>query len=400
MKTEDLGITGMTCAACAIAVERSVKKLEGVVSAAVNPATEKLTVEYDETLVGDNALKASIEKAGYGVAQPSAAKTVVIPVRGMTCAACSAAIERALRKLAGVTSASVNLTTEKATIVYDPALVRVSALKNAITAAGYTPLDVEVTAANVDEDAQRKAQETRSLWQRFIVSALFAAPLLYLAMGSMIPWLGWRIPSWLSPMDFPLRYALVEIGLVIPCIAAGYRFYIVGFRAIWHRAPNMDSLIAMGTSAAILYSTYSTWRIAQGSFDAVGELYFETAGVILTLILLGKSLESVSKGRTSQAIKKLMNLAPKTAIVVQGDREVELPVAEVEVGDIIRVRPGEKVPVDGEVMTGATSIDESMLTGESIPVEKHPGDKVVGASINGNGSITFRATHVGADTVL
>ncbi len=225
-------------------------------------------------------------------------------------------------------------------------------------------------------------------------------PPFYLAMGPMVPRLGWRIPSWMSPMDFPLRCALVEIALVIPSIAAGYRFYIVGFRAIWHRAPNMDSLIAMGTSAAILYSVYSTWRIAQGSFGAVEELYFETAGVIVTLILLGKSLESVSKGRTSQAIKKLMGLAPRTAIVVQGDHEVELPVAEVEVGDVIRVRPGEKVPVDGEVMTGATSIDESMLTGESIPVEKHSGDKVVGASINGNGSITFRATRVGADTVL
>jgi Cu+-exporting ATPase len=400
LKTKDLGITGMTCAACAVAVERSVKKLDGVVSAAVNPATEKLTVEYDEARVDDAALKASVEKAGYGVAQASAVKTVVIPVRGMTCAACSAAIERALRKLAGVTSASVNLTTEKATVVYEPSIVRMSALKAAITAAGYTPLDVEVAAASVDEDAARKTQETRSLWQRFIVSALFAVPLLYLAMGPMIPWLGWRIPAWLSPMDFPLRYALVEMALVIPSIAAGYRFYIVGFRAIWHRAPNMDSLIAMGTSAAILYSVYSTWRIAQGSFGSVGDLYFETAGVILTLILLGKSLESVSKGRTSQAIKKLMGLAPRTAIVVQGDHEVELPVAEVEAGDLIRVRPGEKVPVDGEVVAGATSIDESMLTGESIPVEKHPGDKVVGASINGNGSITFRATHVGADTVL
>src|SRR5450830_464744 len=172
MKTKDLEITGMTCAACAIAVERSVKKLDGVASAAVNPATEKLTVEYDETLVDDKVLKASIEKAGYGVAQPSGAKTVVIPVCGMTCAACSAAIERALRKLASVTSASVILTTEKSTNAYDPALLRVSALKQAITGAGYPPLDVDVTAANVDEDAQRKAQETRSLWQRFIVSAL------------------------------------------------------------------------------------------------------------------------------------------------------------------------------------------------------------------------------------
>ncbi|MHB8070749.1 MAG: heavy metal translocating P-type ATPase [Candidatus Cryosericum sp.] len=400
MKTSDMKITGMTCAACSIAVERSVRKVQGVASAAVNPATEKLTVQYDESLVGEADLVASIEKAGYGVAASPALKTVVIPVRGMTCASCVAAIERAVRKLAGVASVSVNLTTEKATIAYDPSVVRLSALKNAITAAGYTPLDVEVTAVNVDEDAKRKARETRSLWQRFIVSAIFAFPLLYLAMGPMVPWLGWRIPSWLSPMDFPLRYALVEIALVIPSIAAGYRFYIVGFRAIWHRAPNMDSLIAMGTSAAILYSLYSTWRIAQGSLGAVQEMYFETAGVILTLILLGKSLESVSKGRTSQAIKKLMGLAPRTAIVVQGDREVELPVAEVEVGDLIRVRPGEKVPVDGDVVTGATSIDESMLTGESIPVEKHPGDKVVGASINGNGSITFRATHVGADTVL
>ncbi|MHB8107680.1 MAG: heavy metal translocating P-type ATPase [Candidatus Cryosericum sp.] len=390
----------MTCAACSVAVERSVRKVQGVSSAAVNPATEKLTVQYDESLVGEADLVASIEKAGYGIAASPASKTVVIPVRGMTCAACSSAIERVLRKTPGVTGASVNLATEKATVVYNPSLVRVSALKRAITAAGYTPLDVEVAASTVDEDAKRKTQETRSLWQRFIVSALFAFPLLYLAMGPMVPWLGWHIPSWLSPMDFPLRYALVEIALVIPSIAAGYRFYIVGFRAIWHRAPNMDSLIAMGTSAAILYSLYSTWRISQGSLGAVQEMYFETAGVILTLILLGKSLESVSKGRTSQAIKKLMGLAPRTAIVVQGDQEVELPVSEVEVGDLIRVRPGEKVPVDGDVVTGATSIDESMLTGESIPVEKHPGDKVVGASINGNGSITFRATHVGADTVL
>jgi Cu+-exporting ATPase len=400
METKDLGITGMTCAACAIAVERSVKKVDGVVSAVVNPATEKLTVQFDASRVGDGAIAAAVVKAGYGIAQEQAAKTVVIPVRGMTCAACSAAIERSLRKLPGVESASVNLATEKATVVYDASAVRVSGLKRAITAAGYTPLDIDVAAPTTDEDAERKARETKSLWQRFILSAVFAAPLLYLAMGAMVPWLGWRIPSWLSPMDFPLRYALVELALVIPSIGAGYRFYTVGFRAIWHHAPNMDSLIAMGTSAAVLYSLYSVWRIATGSFGAVEEMYFETAGVIITLILLGKSLESVSKGRTSQAIKKLMGLAPKTAIVVQGDQEVELPVAEVEMGDIIRVRPGEKVPVDGVVVSGSTSIDESMLTGESIPVEKHEGDRVVGASINGNGSITFRTTHVGADTVL
>jgi Cu+-exporting ATPase len=398
--TEELGISGMTCTACATAVERSVRKLDGVVSAVVNPATEKLTVQYDASRTNSDSIASAVVGAGYGVVQQPAAKTAVIPVRGMTCASCSAAVERALRKLTGVQSASVNLATEKATVTYDPSLVRVSALKRAITAAGYTPLDVEVAAGSVDRDAERKAQETRSLWQRFALSALFAAPLLYLAMGPMVPWLGWRLPAWLNPMEVPLRYALVELALVIPSVGAGYRFYAVGFKAIWHRAPNMDSLIAMGTSAAVLYSLYSIWRIAAGTFAAVEQLYFETAGVIITLILLGKSLESVSKGRTSQAIKKLMGLAPKTAIVVQGDQDVELPVAEVEAGDVIRVRPGEKVPVDGVVISGSTAVDESMLTGESIPVEKHQGDKVVGASINGNGSITFRATHVGADTVL
>jgi len=400
MKTKDVGITGMTCSACALAVERSVKKLPGVASATVNPATEKLTVVYDESQVAEKDVAASVVGAGYGVVLEATTKSVVIPVRGMTCASCVAAIERAVRKLAGVTSVSVNLATERADITYDPAVVRLSAIKQAITNAGYTPLDVEVAAASVDDDAERKRKDTQLLWRKFVTSAFFAVPLLYLAMAPMVPWLGLRIPMWLDPMQYPLRYALVEIALVIPSVIAGYRFYTVGFRAIWHRSPNMDSLIAMGTSAAILYSLYSTWRIAMGSMDAVMNLYFETAGVILTLILLGKSLESVSKGRTSQAIKKLMGLAPKTAVVIQGDKEVELPVAEVEVGDLIRVRPGEKVPVDGVVVTGSTSVDESMLTGESIPVEKRPGDKVIGASINGNGSMTFTATRVGADTVL
>ncbi len=400
VKTKDVGITGMTCSACALAVERSVKKLPGVSSATVNPATEKLTVVYDESQVADTDLKASIVGAGYGVVEQVTTKSVVIPVRGMTCASCVAAIERAVRKLAGVTSVSVNLATERANVVYDPAVVRLSVIKQAITNAGYTPLDVEVTAATGDDDAERKRKDTQLLWRKFISSAVFAVPLLYLAMAPMIPWLGLRVPMWLEPMQFPLRYALVEIALLVPSIVAGFRFYTVGFRAIWHRSPNMDSLIAMGTSAAILYSLYSTWRIATGSMDAVHDLYFETAGVIITLILLGRSLESVSKGRTSQAIKKLMGLAPRTAVVIQGDKEVELPVAEVEVGDLIRVRPGEKIPVDGVVVTGSTSVDESMLTGESIPVEKGPGDKVIGASINGNGAVTFTATRVGADTVL
>jgi Cu+-exporting ATPase len=212
--------------------------------------------------------------------------------------------------------------------------------------------------------------------------------------------LGWPLPKALDPMDFPLFYALVQIGLTIPVIIAGYRFYTVGFKAIMRRSPNMDSLIAMGTSAAVLYSLYSTYRISLGDFMSVENLYFETAGVIIALILLGKSLEAVTKGRTSEAIKKLMGLAPKTAIVMQDDKEIEIPIEEVEVGDIIVVKPGSKIPVDGEVVDGHTAIDESMLTGESIPVEKKSGDKVFAASINKTGSIKFKATKVGSDTAL
>lgn len=397
IKTAQLRINGMTCAACAQASERAVKKLPGIEEAAVNFATEKLLVKFEDEKLGLAEIKAAVSKAGYEAVEDQAKKEVTIPVGGMTCASCSAAVERAIRKLPGTASVSVNLATEKALVSYDPALLRLSEIKQAIAKAGYTSLAIEPGAAAVDEHKAAKEREIRTLWTKFIVSAIFSVPLLYIAMGAM---LGWPLPAAIDAMNYPLRYALLEILLVIPVIAAGYRFYVVGFKAILHRSPNMDSLIAMGTSAAVLYSVYSVFGIAGGNFRAVESLYFETAGVIITLILLGKSLEAVSKGRTSESIKKLMGLQPKTATVIQNGAEVELPIGEVEEGDIIRVRPGEKIPVDGEVVGGRTAVDESMLTGESMPVEKEVGDKVIGASINKNGSITFRATKVGADTVL
>ncbi len=325
-------------------------------------------------------------------------REVTIPVGGMTCASCSAAVERAVRKLPGIQTASVNLATEKAFIHYDPNAVRLSEIKGAIKKAGYEPLAMEaVSAAKIDEHTAAKAREIRSMWTKFIVSAAFSLPLLYIAMGHM---LGWPLPAALHPMDYPLRFALIQIALVIPPIVAGRRFYTVGTRALLHGSPNMDSLIAMGTSAAILYSLFSVTRIAGGHFGAVEELYFETAGIIITLILLGKTLEAVSKGRTSESIKKLMGLKPKTATVLQDGREIELPIDEVEPGDILLVRPGERVPVDGMVLGGASAVDESMLTGESIPVDKGPGDKVTGGTINKNGALTFKAERVGADTAL
>lgn len=399
MQQQSLKINGMTCAACATRIEKVTGRLPGVAQASVNFAADKLLIAFDEQAVSLARIQEAISKAGYEAVLDTAEKQVTIPIGGMTCAACSARIEKGLGKMAGVSSAAVNLATEKATVHYDPAIVRISQLKAEITRLGYTPLETQVSA-NVDTDRLRKQKDIRTLWTKFIVSASFSVPLLYLAMGAMLWWLRFPIPVFLNPMQYPLAYALAQIILVTPVIVAGYRFYVVGFRAIWQRSPNMDSLIAMGTSAALIYSLISTIGIVRGDFAAVDHLYFETAGVIITLILLGKSLEAVSKGKTSEAIKKLMGLAPKTALVLQNGQEVTLPVDEVEVGDVIIVRPGEKIPVDGEVSAGATAIDESMLTGESIPVEKNPGDKVYAASLNGNGLIRFRATKVGADTAL
>jgi len=396
MKRESYKINGMTCAACAKAVERAVKKLDGTDDAAVNIATDKLILTYDEAKIKPADIKDAVAKAGYEALEEKNTKEINMPVEGMTCAACAKSIERAVGKLPGVETVSVNFATEKANVRYNPTDLRMSEIKQAIAKAGYRALEIE-NKDRVDGDKLRKQREIRTLWTKFIVSAVFAVPLLYIAMGAM---LGWPLPEALAPMDYPMRYALTEILLVIPVIIAGSRFYTVGFRAILHRSPNMDSLIAMGTSAAILYSLYSTYRISIGDHMYVEDLYFETAGVIITLILLGKSLEAVSKGRTSEAIKKLMGLTPKTAVVIQGDKEIELPIEEVEAGDIIAVKPGSKIPVDGEVIEGLTAIDESMLTGESIPVEKKPGDKVYAASINKTGSISFKATKVGSDTAL
>ena len=235
------------------------------------------------------------------------------------------------------------------------------------------------------------------MWTKFIFSAVFSIPLLYLAMGHMV---GLPIPNALNPTYYPFRFALAQLLLTIPVIIAGYKFYTVGFPALIRKSPNMDSLVALGTSAAIIYGLFAIYKISQGEKHFAHDLYFESAGIIITLILLGKTLETVSKGKTSEAIKKLMGLAPKIATVIHDGVEIEIPINEVEVGDIIIVKPGEKIPVDGTVTEGYTSVDESMLTGESIPVEKTMGDKVTGGSINKNGSIRFRAEKVGKDTVL
>jgi Cu+-exporting ATPase len=396
MVEKSLKIEGMTCAACAKAVERASKKLKGVTEANVNFATEKLNISFDETVVSIPEIQAAIEKAGYKALTESSAKT--LKIEGMTCAACAKAVERATRKLEGVVESNVNYATEKLNISYDPSKVRVSEIKKAIEKAGYKALEEEVT---VDADKERKEKEIKLLWKKFIISAIFTVPLLIITMGHMFgeP-IGFKLPQFIDPMIYPRAFGIVQLILVLPVVLTGYKFFTVGFKALFMRSPNMDSLIAIGTSAAFLYGIFAIIQIYAGNIDYAYDLYFEAAGVILTLITLGKYLEAVTKGKTSEAIKKLMGLAPKTAIIIKDGKEVEIAIEEVEVGDVIIVKPGEKMPVDGEVVEGMTSVDESMLTGESIPVEKNIGDKIIGASINKNGTIRYKATRVGKDTAL
>jgi Cu+-exporting ATPase len=399
MESQVLSIRGMTCAACAQRIEKTVRKLSGIEQANVNLASEKLFVEYDAASLALPDIKAAVTKIGYEVAERTDHSRITIPIGDMSCAACAQRVEKAIGKVDGVVSVAVNFATEKATVSYDPARARVALIKAAIEKAGYKALEVSKTDA-ADEDRARKQKEIKTLWTKFIVSAAFSLPLLYIAMVPMISWVRLPFPGGLDPMAYPLIYALIEILLVLPVIGVGYKFYTVGFKALLQRSPNMDSLIALGTTAAVLYSLYNTVQIAGGDFGAVEALYFETAGVIITLILLGKSLEARSKGRTSEAIKKLMGLAPKTAIIMQGGAEKEISIDEVEIGDIIVVRPGAKIPVDGTVVSGSSALDESMLTGESMPVDKITGDPVYTASLNTTGHLQFRAEKIGADTAL
>ncbi|WP_286909855.1 heavy metal translocating P-type ATPase [Clostridium sp. UBA1652] len=397
MAIKSLKIEGMTCASCAKAVERASKKLQGVTEANVNFATEKLNIHFDETKVAVSDIQSAVEKAGYKAIIESSTKT--LKIEGMTCAACAKNIEKVTKKLEGVIESNVNFATEKLNISYEASSVRISDIKKAIEKAGYKALEEESTT--IDIDKERKEKEIKLLWKKFIVSAVFTVPLLIITMGHMFgERFGFHLPEIINPMDNARNFGIIQLILVLPVMVAGYKFFTVGYKSLFRRSPNMDSLIAIGTSAAFLYGIFAIVQIYRGNVDYAYDLYFEAAGVIITLILLGKYLEAVTKGKTSEAIKKLMGLAPKTAIIIKDGKEIETPIDEVEVGDVIVVKPGEKMPVDGEVVEGITSVDESMLTGESIPVEKNIGDKIIGASINKNGTIKYKATRVGKDTAL
>lgn len=322
-------------------------------------------------------------------------KEEVFVIDGMTCAACALTVENAVKKLDHVDSAVVNLTTEKMTVDYNPELISKEEIEKAVADAGYGATVFDPTTAK--SQSERQSEATQNMWHKFLWSAIFAVPLLYISMGSMM---GLWVPEIISMSAHPLIFALVQLVLTLPVMYFGRRFYVNGFRSLFKGHPNMDSLVALATSAAFIYSLYGVYHILLGHVHHAHMLYFESVAVILTLITLGKYFETLSKGRTSDAIQKLMKLSAKEATVIRDGVEQAVPIEEVSIGDLVLVKPGEKIPVDGSVVSGHSSIDESMLTGESIPVEKNLDDKVYGASINGQGSLTIRAEKVGDETLL
>ena len=318
-------------------------------------------------------------------------------IEGMSCASCAMTIENAVSKIPGVHKASVNLATEIMTVEANDSVTPEDIAK-VVDGVGYgaRPRGKSVEE-ELEEKNEKKEAHLREMKRNLTISAIFTVPLLFIAMADMV---GIPMPAFLSPMQSPVSYALIQLTLVLPILWVGRRFFVDGFKALSKGHPNMDSLVALGTSAAFLYSLYGTYHVLEGHAHFAMNLYYESAGVILTLITLGKYFEDVSKGKTSMAIQTLVGLAPKMATVLRDGQEVEIPVEEVQVGDLIRVKPGEKVPVDGVVTEGNSTVDESMLTGESIPVSKSVGDEVIGASLNKTGSFILKATKIGKDTAL
>lgn len=391
-KRLSLSVEGMTCASCVARVEKALRAVPGVVDANVNLATERAEV----TFAGEPNLRAVIEaidRTGYTVG----ASTTELGIEGMSCASCVGSVERALKRVPGVLEATVNLATERAQVRHLAGPVSAADLESAIRQAGYEARRVAAEDTSIDHEAERREREMRSLSRALSVAALLTLPVLALEMGShFIPGVHeWVMDTIGHRESWYLQFVLTTLVLFGP----GLRYFHKGVPALLRGAPDMNSLVALGTGAAWGYSVVATFApglLPQGTAN----VYYEAAAVIVTLILLGRFLEARAKGRTSEAIKRLVGLQAKTARVLRNGEAIELPLAEVRVGDVVQVRPGEKVPVDGEVIEGSSYVDESMITGEPVPVQKAAGAAVVGSTINKTGAFSFRATEVGADTVL
>lgn len=392
-KSYQLG--GVSCQVCVNKIEKKLSKLDGMKEAVVNLSTEKLSVDYDESLLKDETITEVVKKLGYEIEEESDLKDVELDIDGISCQVCVNKIEKKVSKLNGVKSVIVNLANSRGKIVYDSDVIKLSEILEVMKKMGYTGTKHEESSENLKD--KEKEEHLKREFLEFKIAIVFSAIVFYIAMGTMV---GLPVPSIISPDINPLNFAIIQFILALPVVYIGRRFYTVGIKQLFMRSPSMDSLIATGTGSALLYSIYGTFKIAEGNYHYVHSLYYESAVVILALILLGKYLEGVSKGKTSEAIKKLMSLKSKKANLVRNGEIVQVDIEEVEKGEILLVKPGESIPVDGKVIDGNSTVDESMLTGESIPIDKAAGDIVYGASINKNGSLKIEATAVGKDTVI
>lgn len=400
--SQEYAVQGLSCASCAHAVEVALQAVTGVKSAQVNLATEKVSLETEGS-VSPLDLQAAVQAAGYDLVLPQVTQNFALT--GMSCASCAANIESAVSSLPEVSAASVNLATEVLSVTYQPGAINEETICQAVAEAGYQAQVLADQAGasqaqiqqEADQAAQAKANHQAALWRRFWQSAIFALPLLCLAMAEMV---GLTLPTWLSHRGGGQLFVSLQLALTLPILWLGRSFFLNGFKHLVKGHPNMDSLVALGTSAAVAYSLYSSIQVWLGNHHAAMSLYYESAGVILTLVTLGKYFEARSKGQTSAAIQALIKLAPQEAQVLRDGQEVTLPLDQVQVGDLVRVRPGQKIPVDGRVVEGQSWVDESMLTGESLPVAKKVGDQVVGASLNQQGSLIVETDKIGQDTTL
>ena len=397
-----VAIRGMHCASCSSRIEKVLASTEGIRMATVNLAAESLDVEWESGRLSLADIAGIVKGLGFELVLPERETRLTLAITGMTCASCAARIEKVVGGMPGVRTMQVNLATESATVVFDPELASQRQIREAIERLGFK---AQVAGPAGGSDFERQQEEAvirlAAMAKRLYPAFTFAVLLLLLSMGEMA---GLPMPLFLAPHQAPFTFAFVQFFLVLPIMWSGRNFYLLGFPALWRGAPNMDSLIAIGTGAAFVYSTWNLIEIGLGIevMARVMDLYFESAGVLIALVSLGKYLEARSKVRTSDAIRQLMALAPEEAtLVVDGEEgQKKIPVAEIEAGDILLVKPGERIPVDGSVVKGRSSVDESMLTGESLPVSKEVGDPVVGATLNKNGLLQMRAERVGQDTVL
>ncbi len=403
-------VKGMHCAACSNRIERVLSQTPGVARASVNLAGESLDLEWDPATVSLAEIRKRVQDLGFDADLPEEAdlpgggdgsRRLDLAIQGMHCAACSSRIERITRAMPGVEQAEVNLAMESGTFVFDPAATSAEDIRRAIRDAGFGSQEQRGEADIFEKRRQEALARLLAMRRRLVPAFAFALPLLVISMGHMF---GMPLPAFLDPEHQPLRFALAQLVLTLPVIWSGRRFYLDGLPALVRRAPNMDSLVAVGTGAAFVYSLWNTLEIAlHGAAHGAHlahDLYYESAAVLIAMISLGKYLEARSKLKTSDAIRALMQLKPDSVTLLQGEERVQAPVAQVLPGDTLLIRPGERVPLDGSVLGGESSVDESMLTGEPMPVGKKAGDTVVGGTMNLTGALVVRVERVGEDTTL